>query len=150
MFTLCKLFTSYSFINVCVCFLSNDLGNDSSQINPGNMLEDVIADYGGLKQAYLVYKSLQNISNPEPPLPRFENYTPEQMFWISYARLWCPRNRKDFWRNEFRVNGPLFNMPEFANDFHCRPRDSMRLLPDKMCHIWWFMWKRWIAIIRYV
>ena len=37
---------------------------------------------------------------------------------------------------EWRVNAPLSNMPEFASAFHCKPGDSMVRPGEVVPHIW--------------
>ena len=36
----------------------------------------------------------------------------------------------------FRVNGPLSNMPAFAQAYQCKDGDAMVRPPDKRCQIW--------------
>ncbi|RCN27386.1 hypothetical protein ANCCAN_26880 [Ancylostoma caninum] len=38
--------------------------------------------------------------------------------------------------NECRVNLPLRNIPEFANDFGCMPLSDMAPTLNKQCQIW--------------
>jgi putative endopeptidase len=38
--------------------------------------------------------------------------------------------------NEFRVNGPLSNMPEFAAAFGCKQSDAMVRPADQRVKIW--------------
>ena len=52
-----------------------------------------IADNGGIKEAYLAYKNYAaEKAGPEGEarLPGFD-YTPEQMFWISWGQVWCAK-----------------------------------------------------------
>lgn len=87
-----------------------------------------IADNGGIKAAYLAYIDWSARNAQDEPLQGL-NYTPRQMFWLSAASSMCtvynPENLKELinngWRTpaEFRILGPLSNMPEFARDFNC-------------------------------
>lgn len=102
-----------------------------------------IADNGGIKVAYSAYNEWVKANGPEPGLPGL-NYTSKQMFWISAATVWCTKQRKEMLKldiisdehspGEFRVLGPLSNMPEFAKDFDC-PVDS-KMNPRKKCVLW--------------
>ncbi|KAK9722856.1 Peptidase family M13 [Popillia japonica] len=53
-----------------------------------------IADNGGLKEAYHAYNSWTKRHGPERKLPGL-NYTPNQMFWISAANVWCSKYRPE-------------------------------------------------------
>ena len=71
------------------------------------------------------------------------DFSPEQLFWVSYAHSWCDFNYDCYAGDEggdvhaaapWRVNVVLANMPEFARDFNC-PVGS-RLNPEKRCIVW--------------
>ena len=74
------------------------------------------------------------------------DFSPEQLFWVSYAHSWCgynydcaagdngPQAHDVHADSPFRVNVVLANMPEFARDFNC-PVGS-RLNPEKRCIVW--------------
>lgn len=106
--------------------------------------EEVINNYIGLKQAYLAYTRGLNRSSTQTTLLGLQNYTSRQ-FWISYAEMRCPKFETNLAKlllsidsqtlNEFLVNGPLFNMPEFSHDFDCKAGDFMKLESDKRCNI---------------
>ncbi|XP_058793348.1 neprilysin-2-like isoform X4 [Phymastichus coffea] len=113
-------------------------------LNGINTQGENIADNGGIKQAYYAYNEWERRNGPqEPRLPGLE-FTPQQMFWISTANTWCCKYRPQSLKmdittgehspNEFRVIGPLSNMPEFSKDFNC-PVGS-RMNPEKKCSVW--------------
>ena len=66
------------------------------------------------------------------------------MFWISAANVWCNKVRPEALRvsvitdphspGEFRVRGPLSNMPEFSKDFNCPLNSPMN--PTHKCTVW--------------
>ena len=72
------------------------------------------------------------------------DFTPKQLFWISYGQIWCQKFRDDSLRNtiktgvhtpgEFRITGPLSNNDEFAKDFSCPKGSPMN--PEKKCKVW--------------
>jgi putative endopeptidase len=73
-------------------------------------------------------------------------FTPEQRFFLAYAQARRSNSRPEQLRlqirtdphspSEFRVNGPLSNMPEFAKAFGCQPGDAM-VRPDSLrARIW--------------
>ncbi|KAF7988508.1 hypothetical protein HCN44_001081 [Aphidius gifuensis] len=98
-----------------------------------------VADNGGLKAAYRAYEKSLNMDKRLPGLV----YTPKQLFWISYANLWCNKTTpQDILSDiddehapiKFRIVGTLSNMPEFAKDFNCPSGSNMN--PIKKCSVW--------------
>lgn len=73
-----------------------------------------------------------------------ENFSDKQMFWISFANVWCTKYRKEamelLFKNddhppaEIRVNGPLSNSYDFARDFQCYSGSKMN--PKHKCEVW--------------
>jgi membrane metallo-endopeptidase-like protein 1 len=114
-----------------------------SQINGFNTQGENIADNGGIKEAYFAYNEWEKQNGPEPRLPGL-NYTSQQMFWINSANVWCNKYRLEAITSrivtdehspgEFRILGPLSNMPEFSKDFNC-PMGSV-MNPSKKCVEW--------------
>src|SRR5438128_885138 len=102
-----------------------------------------IADLGGLVVAYAAFqKSMEG--KPRPA--NIDGFTPEQRFFLGYARGWANNIRPEFARllvnidphplAKFRVNGPLSNMPQFAAAFQCKDGNPM-VRPEKdRCVIW--------------
>ncbi|EDV94319.1 GH20297 [Drosophila grimshawi] len=111
-----------------------------------------IADNGGMRLAYAAYSDLQDAQERtvegrkqllREKLPTL-NYTKMQLFFISYAQIWCndahPRVRHlqvstDLHMpGEFRVIGPLSNFGEFAKEFQCAV--GTRMNPPRKCMIY--------------
>ena len=101
-----------------------------------------IADLGGLKIAYTALeRSLEG-----KPRTMTDGFTPEQQFFLAYARIWAETRRPEFSRQlvlidphspaQWRVNGPLSNMPQFAAAFKCQAGDPMVRPPDQQVQIW--------------
>src|SRR5688500_1519478 len=69
------------------------------------------------------------------PRTTIDGFTPEQRFFLAYARARLTVLRPEATRmmlatdphspGRFRVNGPLSHMPEFAQAFGCVPGDAM-------------------------
>ncbi|XGW10917.1 hypothetical protein V3C99_012430 [Haemonchus contortus] len=123
-----------------------------------------IADLGGLQAAYKGYlKYMQDRNETEKRLPGLEQYTPKQLFWMSYANTWCSNEgniarlfqvhdvfRKDVtWEtSDFqlianqhapaacRTNQVVQDIPEFAADFGCQTGEKMFPYPDARCKVW--------------
>ncbi|KZV86541.1 zincin [Exidia glandulosa HHB12029] len=74
------------------------------------------------------------------------NYTREQLFFIAFGRIWAsitrPATALQLVRvdphspNRFRVEGTLYNTPEFAKAFNCKPGSKLAPPPEKQCRIW--------------
>ena len=112
-------------------------------MNGVNTQGENIADMGGVKVSYMAYQKWVKQNGPEPMLPKL-NYSPSQLFWISAGNSWCTKLRPETLKlqinlgthspAEFRVLGPLMNMPEFAKDFNCPVGSKMN--PTKRCSVW--------------
>lgn len=100
-----------------------------------------VADLGGLTVAYAAYqRSLK--SKPRPK--NINGFTPEQRFFLGWAQVWAQNIRPEAARlrtatdphplGQFRVNGPLSNMPAFAQAYGCKAGDPM--VRVERCEIW--------------
>jgi putative endopeptidase len=104
-----------------------------------------IADIGGLKIAYMALQKVLG-QHPEEATKKIDGFTPEQRFFLAYAQVWRANQRDAETRRrlvidphsppQYRCNGPLSNMPEFAKAFNL-PKDSpMVRPPDQRVNIW--------------
>ncbi|MDP4209976.1 MAG: M13 family metallopeptidase [Bacteroidota bacterium] len=116
---------------------------DTVHANGHLTLGENIADLGGLNISFTALKkALQE--NPAPA--KTDGFTPEQRFFIAYARVWGQHiTSKEILRRTkedvhslglFRVNGPLPNLPEFHKAFNVQPGDPMYLPAEKRAVIW--------------
>ncbi|MDQ3322655.1 MAG: M13 family metallopeptidase [Acidobacteriota bacterium] len=110
-------------------------------INGRFTLGENIADLGGLAMAYAAYqKSLEG--KPKPP--NIDGFTPEQRFFFGWAQVWATKSTPEFERQQvltaphsharYRTNGPLTNLPQFAEAFSCKQGDKM--VRTDFCKIW--------------
>ncbi len=86
-----------------------------------------IADLGGLKIAYIAFQKARERQPPEERDKVVNGLTPDQRFFISYAQSWRGLKRPESVRlqvlsnphspESYRVNGPVANLPEFAEAF---------------------------------
>lgn len=100
-----------------------------------------IADLGGLT---IAYAALQKSMEGKPRPKNIDGFTPEQRFFLAYAHNWATNIRPEYARflaaqdphplAKFRANGPLSNMPEFAEAFQCKAGSPM--VRPKRCQIW--------------
>jgi putative endopeptidase len=116
---------------------------DTLHVNGKLTLGENLADFGGLVTAY---DALERALDRTGKREIIEGYTPEQRFFVAYAQSWRTHERPEQLRtrvttdphapSEWRTNGPVSNMPEFAEAFHCKPGDPMVRPTDKIPHIW--------------
>jgi membrane metallo-endopeptidase-like protein 1 len=103
-----------------------------------------IGDNGGLKAAYRAYKSYTASHGEEMPLPGLETYTMDQIFFLSYAYVWCGSYSDDTLLRQLltnphspgkdRIIGAVQNFPKFAEAFKCKKGDPM--YPTSACDVW--------------
>ena len=106
------------------------------------VLGESIADLGGLVIAHAAFEKVTAGQSKAP----VQGFTPEQRFFIAYTRSWAENTRPEFARMltnvdphplpQFRVQGPLSNLPEFSAAFDCKPGDAMTRPADQRCRIW--------------
>jgi putative endopeptidase len=106
-------------------------------------LGENIADLGGLNISFTAFRNAQK-ENPQAEL--IDGFTPEQRFFIAYARVWA-NNMRDKEKIRYtkedehpipvnRVNAPLANMPEFHATFGVKEGDALFLSEEKRASIW--------------
>ena len=84
---------------------------------------EAIADLGGLLLAYRAFHASAAYTNA----PTIDGFTPDQQFFLSFARFWAQSMRPEQARayaasdphppGQYRVNGTLANVPQFAGIF---------------------------------
>jgi putative endopeptidase len=113
-------------------------------INGQLTLGENIADLGGLA---IAYDALQAVLAKDPKASeKIDGYTPEQRFFLSWARIWRGNTRDK--RLEvllnvdphsptgYRAIGAPSNMTTFADAFGCKTGDAMVRDGDKQVKIW--------------
>ncbi|KAI9873917.1 MAG: hypothetical protein M1830_010406, partial [Pleopsidium flavum] len=63
-------------------------------VNGRLTLGENIADAGGLTASFAAWKQREK-ANPGKLLPGLQNFTKEQLFFISYSNWWCGKSRKE-------------------------------------------------------
>ena len=112
-------------------------------INGKLTLGENIADFGGLTIALNAYKmTLKNKPAPKP----IDGFSGLQRFFLGYAQVWRGKIRDKALRRKvqedvhawgkFRVNGALFNVPEFYRAFKISPEDKLYRTPEQRPVIW--------------
>jgi len=115
---------------------------DTVHVNGRLTLGENIADLGGLAVAFAAFEKA-TAGKPHPPI---DGFTPEQRFFLSWARVWRTLETAEDLRHlvatdphsppEWRVNGPLSNLEEFAKAFGCKPGDAMVRNAEARARIW--------------
>jgi len=111
-------------------------------VNGQLTLGENLADIGGLAIAYEAFKQTEQGKGEV----KIDGLTPDQRFFLSFAQVWRIKNRDERLRmristdphspEEFRVNGPLSNMPEFYKAFGIKPGDKMYRDESQRVKIW--------------
>ncbi|KAG0021087.1 hypothetical protein BGZ81_009102 [Podila clonocystis] len=137
------------FVNQYGNFTVEGPGGKPLNLNGLLTLNENIADNGGLKRSFRTWQDRfksdpngQKYRNSK--LPGLETYTPEQLFFISFGRLWCQKETPELLQQtvlgdthappEWRINGPVQNLPDFADVFKCKAGTPMN--PVKRCDLW--------------
>jgi putative endopeptidase len=115
---------------------------DTLRLNGKLTLGENIADVVGVS---IAYEAMERALRGKPRTT-IDGFTPEQRFFLAYARARLTVLRPEAARmliatdphspGRFRVNGPLSNMPEFAQAFGCKPGDAMVRPVGDRARIW--------------
>lgn len=105
-------------------------------------LNDNIADLDGIKVAYMAYKFVTQAVGKERPLPGLERFTPDQLFFLSAARIWCGTGEDvEIYKSgdphspgRARVELSMMNFPAFAQAFRCPT--GAKFAPLHTCTLW--------------
>jgi putative endopeptidase len=121
---------------------------DSIQVAPGVYgngsltLGENIADHGGLK---IAYQALQEAMKTHP-LTTADGFTPEQRFYLAFARVWAGNIRPEEILRltkldphslaKWRVDGALPQIDTWYSAFHITAKDPMFIPQDKRVNVW--------------
>ena len=117
------------------------------EVQPGLFIDgkltlgENIGDFAGLTVAYEAFKkSLEG--KPRPA--NIDGFTPEQRFFLGWAQVWAGKYTPEAERLQvktnthslprWRVNGPMSNMPQFAEAFGCKT--GQKMVRTNACSIW--------------
>ncbi|XP_018346008.1 PREDICTED: neprilysin-1-like [Trachymyrmex septentrionalis] len=126
------------FNNYAINNISNTIKNYGNQTAGEN-----IADTMGLEAAFRAYQRREReCGKPNTVLPGQENLTNDQLFFLSFANLWCEdpatsaiKAKHDIHSiGRLRVTGTVSNSHDFAKAYNCPVGSAMN--PEKKCHIW--------------
>lgn len=116
---------------------------ENVHVNGELTLGENIADLGGLTMAYYALKK-SFVGKPEPK--PIDGLTAEQRFFIAWAQGWRNSSKPEALQMmvktnphspaQFRVLGPLSNLPEFYEAFDVKAGDKMYRKPEDRVIIW--------------
>ena len=112
------------------------------KINGKQTLGENIGDNGGLN---IAFRALQN-SMKKKPLGTIDGFTPEQRFFLSWARVWASNMRPEYVEylitvdthspNEARVNAALPHIDAWYDAFKVKKGNKLFIPKKKRAHIW--------------
>jgi putative endopeptidase len=115
---------------------------DSLHVKGAMTVGENTADIAGLAVAYDAFKMSQVGLDDA----KIGNFTPDQRFFLSVARIWKVKMKDEFlrlWINNnshsppiWRVNGPLMSTTPFYDAFDVKPGDKMFLPKEDRITIW--------------
>ncbi len=115
---------------------------DSMHVNGKLTLGENIADLGGLLISHGAYR--RSLKGKKAPV--IDGMTGDQRFFLAWAQIWRAKARPEFVRlmvntdphapPKFRTNGPLSNIPAFAQAFGCKQGDPMVRSETERAQIW--------------
>ncbi|XP_047470014.1 neprilysin-1-like [Penaeus chinensis] len=104
-----------------------------------------IADNGGIREAYKAYQLFVERYGEEPRLPGLDEFTPDHLFYLGFANVWCEHKTAQSVLTQlavdphspgrFRVLGSLSNDAEFSRVWNC-PAGSPMNRGDDSCLLW--------------
>ena len=116
---------------------------DTVHANGRYTLGENIADQGGLRVAYTAFKKAEA---ENPYTEKLDGFTPDQRFYLAYARLWAGNIRdEEILRltkidphslGNLRSNAALQNIDTFYDAFGIKEGDKMYLAPEERIVIW--------------
>ena len=114
---------------------------DDLKLNGKLTLGENVADNGGLRLAWMALMERLKTN----PLGTADGFTPLQRFFIGWAQMWCENKTPEFARmhaqtnphspGQYRTNGVVVNMPEFATAFSC-PATAKMVAQGPVCRVW--------------
>ena|SRR5579863_303932 len=128
--------------------VADEYGNfvavDDMKLNGRLTLGENTADNGGARIAYNALEELIAADKTGNEGKSVDGYTPEQRFFLGFARVWCEKRRPEYARmqvttnphspGKFRVNGVVQNMPEFQKAWGCKAGQPM--VAQNACRVW--------------
>jgi predicted metalloendopeptidase len=123
---------------------SNFVAVDDLKLNGRLTLGENTADNGGARIALMALEHMIADDKTGKEGQKIDGYTPEQRFFLGFARVWCEKRRPEYERMQvttnphspgrWRVDGVVQNMPEFQKAWGCKAGQPM--VAANACHVW--------------
>jgi putative endopeptidase len=123
---------------------SNFVAVDDVKLNGRLTLGENTADNGGARVALAALERLIAEDKTGKEGQSIDGFTPEQRFFLGFARVWCEKRRPELTRTtvltdphspgKYRVDGVVQNMPEFQKAWGCKAGQPM--VAENACHVW--------------
>jgi endothelin-converting enzyme/putative endopeptidase len=123
---------------------SNFVAVDDLKLNGRLTLGENTADNGGARIALAALEHMIAEDKTGKEAQKIDGYTPEQRFFLGFARVWCEKRRPEVARTrvltdphspgKYRVDGVVQNMPEFQKAWGCKAGQPM--VAENACHVW--------------
>ncbi|MGA8216192.1 MAG: M13 family metallopeptidase [Candidatus Sulfotelmatobacter sp.] len=123
---------------------SNFVAVDDQKLNGRLTLGENTADNGGARIALRALEHMIADDKTGKEGQKIDGYTPEQRFFLGFARVWCEKRRPEAARmwvltdphspGKYRVDGVVQNMTEFQQAWGCKAGQPM--VAENACHVW--------------
>jgi putative endopeptidase len=117
---------------------------DDLKLNGRLTLGENTADNGGARIALAALRHYIADDKTGKASQTIDGYTPEQRFYLGYARIWCELRRPELVRamvttnphspGKWRVDGVVQNVDDFEHAFSCKAGDAM--VSQNACRVW--------------
>jgi putative endopeptidase len=117
---------------------------DDLKLNGRLTLGENTADNGGARIALAALHHYMADNKTGKAAQTIDGYTPEQRFYLGYARIWCELRRPELVRamvttnphspGKWRVDGVVQNSADFEHAFSCKAGDPM--VSQDACRVW--------------
>ena len=117
---------------------------DDLKLNGRLTLGENTADNGGARIALAALHHYMQDNKLGKASQTIDGYTPEQRFYLGYARIWCELRRPELARarvttdphspGKWRVDGVVENSTDFDRAFSCKAGDPM--VSKDACRVW--------------
>ncbi|XP_059147244.1 neprilysin-like [Physella acuta] len=134
----------FKYLATCYAHQYSFYNWEGHQVDGYKTLNENLVDHTGLDQSFLAYRRwVTKRGAEEEKLPDL-NLTHNQIFFVSFAQLWCSKVKDGFHpfilqyethaMGNVRVQGPLCNSNYFARTFDCKINSTMN--PENKCFMW--------------
>jgi len=117
---------------------------DDLKLNGRLTLGENTADNGGARISYNALEHLIAGDKSGKEAQPIDGFTPQQRFFLGFARVWCEKQLPEFARmrvtvdphspGKYRVDGVVQNMPEFQKAWGCKAGKAM--VAANACRVW--------------